>query len=297
MKRGHKSQGKETTKTCHDWGKRRKLKQVAIENKAICREHGWNHPPTCSEVTADWITPPGPGAGRRKPQVYFSQDDTVSAILTARDKGFENNGIVALNFANGKRVGGGYKTGASAQEEDLCRAIPGLYPSLCGAKAKGFYPFGPSAYNKKPRSFVEKRRWRRLYSTVLRTHNLTVQRDSRFRLLPKRKHQLVSLVHAAAPNINFANDEVSEDLLKTMIRGILAPREDPRSVLVLGAWGCGAFGGDPALMSRLFKECIKEVSLPGGGPCYSHIWFAIPPGRNYEVFVDTFRTFRPRILH
>lgn len=292
--------GQQSRKLVRDKGqlsKRRKFRQVAIENKSICREQAWNHPPTWSEVTAGRIAPPSIATGQTKPTVYFSQEDTVSAILTAHDKGFKNKGIVALNFANGKTVGGGYKNGASAQEEDLCRAIPELYPSLCGAKAKGLYPFGPSAFSKKPIIFG-KRRWRLLYSTVLRTRNLKVQRDSRFKLLPKHKHRLVSLVHAAAPNINFAKDEVNEGLLKAMIRGMLAPSpDDPRSVLILGAWGCGAFGGDPKLMSRLFKECIKELSLPGGGPCFSHIWFAIPSGRNYEVFFDTFSNFRPQFLH
>ena len=41
--------------------------------------------------------------------------------------------------------------------------------------------------------------------------------------------------------------------------------------IVLGAWGCGAFGNDPSLIAGLFKESI-EKDVPGG---YRKIVFAI----------------------
>ena len=46
-----------------------------------------------------------------------------------------------LNFANARHPGGGYWKDSLAQEEDLCRLMPQLQPSLHEAKAnQGFYP-------------------------------------------------------------------------------------------------------------------------------------------------------------
>ena len=56
--------------------------------------------------------------------------------------------------------------------------------------------------------------------------------------------------------------------------------------LVLGAWGCGAFGNPPEQMAQLFIDVLNEDEFHGR---YKDIRFAIiedhnSRGRNYQTF-------------
>mmetsp|Transcript_39518 Transcript_39518/g.102433 ORF Transcript_39518/g.102433 Transcript_39518/m.102433 type:complete len:263 (-) Transcript_39518:112-900(-) len=189
--------------------------------------------------------------------------------------------VCGLNFANGVNVGGGYKTGALAQEEDLCRRLPMLYTSLYNAKKEGLYPFGPSTYESKEKPGK--------YCDVLFTPDVVIARRSEewgFELLPNHEQLGVSLVTAAAPNINFANEVKDLELMYNTVQSVLfAPllHEPKTEALILGAWGCGAFGGVAEEIGELFARALRD----GLGSDYKHIHFAIPRGdknQNADVF-------------
>lgn len=215
-------------------------------------------------------------------EISFSTMDTVDAMRHfAADR---RRLVCALNFANGKDVGGGYKNGSTAQEEDLCRRIPALYTSLYRAAKDGMYPFGPSTCSSV--DTPEK------YADVLYTADLVIAREGEeggFGLLPREGQVQVSLVAAAAPNIRFANDISNPELIYRTIQAIfLAPKmiQGEVTTLILGAWGCGAFGGDPADMARLFVQALIRDNL---GQFYRDIHFAIPRTSPTDVNYDTFR--------
>merc|ERR1719247_521175 len=219
-------------------------------------------------------------AGKGKdPVVAFSTLSTADAVLALTRKDPRRR-LCALNFANGEHVGGGYKHGATAQEEDLCRRIPSLYTTLYNASKAGHYPFGPCTCKsaKQPGK----------YSDVLYTQDLVVARASEERgyaLLPASGQVTVSLVTAAAPNVNFAKEIYDLDLMYNTIQSIfVAPLlEDPTvNTIIVGAWGCGAFGGQPEDVSSLFARAIKDF-----GRLYDEIHFAIPEGRNADIFRKT----------
>ena len=201
----------------------------------------------------------------RVPPITFSSDTTATAAIRRRDSGHR---ITLLNFANGQVPGGGYLSGAVAQEEDLCRRIPHLYPSLL---ASGLYPFGPSTGKH--------------YSRALYTFPLKILREGSergYRLLPRERVTTVAVISAAAPNV-LRNEALDEEKLAQCIRAMFQGPESlggKRGVLILGAWGCGAFGNDPYVMSSLFARVLLEGCAEG----YSEVHFAIPAGRNANVF-------------
>jgi uncharacterized protein (TIGR02452 family) len=61
-----------------------------------------------------------------------------------------------------------------------------------------------------------------------------------------------------------------------------------QAALVLGAWGCGVFGNDPAMVARRFGEFLKE------GGAYAHaftdVTFAVLDrgGATLAAFADVF---------
>mmetsp|Transcript_65867 Transcript_65867/g.122931 ORF Transcript_65867/g.122931 Transcript_65867/m.122931 type:complete len:430 (+) Transcript_65867:68-1357(+) len=253
---------------------KRQLKEVANENYQLRNQFG-RVPRTVyvphAECKAYTLPSTGPWS-----RITCKSWSTVDALLTyAADK---NTRICGLNFANGKHVGGGYKTGSIAQEEDLCRRMPTLYTSLYQASRDGAYPFGPTTCT----VVTEPNR----YMDVLYTPGLIVCRaglDDKFAFLPKAKQLKVDLVSAAAPNLNFGTDVFDPELVRCEMESILvAPKlQQPQTnTLVLGAWGCGAFGCDPSQIGDLFG---KVLAHEGFGRLYREVHFAIPAGENAEV--------------
>lgn len=262
------------------------LKEVAENNYAL--RHQWPVPRTVpvslEQCQRSRVTGMGPD-----PEVSFSSMTTADALLFyARSD--PSRKVVGLNFANGQKVGGGYKNGAVAQEEDLCRRMPTLYTSLNNALRDGQYPFGPCTC-RDPKTPAK-------YSDVLWTPDVVVARsheDSGFSVLPVREQAAVALVAAAAPNIKFAEppEHYSKELMLNTIKAVLiAPKMMLPDVttIVLGAWGCGAFGGDPNDVAEIFCKALSHERL---GRLYKEVHFAIPTfgneDRNAEIFRQVFR--------
>jgi uncharacterized protein (TIGR02452 family) len=197
--------------------------------------------------------------------------------------------VCALNFANGEHVGGGYLRGARAQEEELCRQFPCMYTTLSRAKEYGHaYPFGACTY--------EGGRDTKRYADVLFTPRVVARRYSQAEgyavIRDARVLSNIAIVSAAAPNIKGGREFFDPELVKQAMESILlAPKCRGRSidVLILGAWGCGAFGCDPHVMAKLFAEVLVKGS--NLGCLYKEIHFAIPESRdsNLQIFAEVLK--------
>lgn len=154
--------------------------------------------------------------------------------------------VVCLNFASAKNPGGGFLGGSQAQEESLARAT-GLYP--CIAQMDEMYE-----YNRKRRSG--------LYSNyMIYSPRVPVIRDDEDRLLDQ--YYVSSFITAPAVNAGIvkdrgdADDQQIESVMKERIRYILdVAATNGHRTIVLGAYGCGVFRNDPAVVAKYFHDVL-----------------------------------------
>mmetsp|Transcript_88655 Transcript_88655/g.264468 ORF Transcript_88655/g.264468 Transcript_88655/m.264468 type:complete len:304 (+) Transcript_88655:116-1027(+) len=262
-----------------DYGRLKKLLARVAESNYQLRDR-WRVPRTVAITHAECMGFQIRGGGL--PAVSFSALSTADALARlARDP---QRVVCGLDFANGRDVGGGYKSGSTAQEEDLCRRIPVLYTSLHRAGRDGLYPFGPSTCSAPDAPGR--------YADVLYTAGLALAREGEeegFALLPSARQARVSLVAAAAPNVKFASEVNEPGLVYRTVQSIfIAPKiaQPEVTTLVLGAWGCGAFGGNSVEIAGLFARALVRDNL---GQLYREVHFAIPRTSPVDINHDSFR--------
>lgn len=185
---------------------------------------------------------------------------------------YDDAKIMVLNFANPYNPGGGIWRGANAQEEDLCRRSSLLF-SLESDEAKKYYQ-----YNKENRN---RELYRNEYGTnsMILTPHVTIIKDKDYKYyfeLPG-----VSVLTAAAPiikNKHHLSDEYIDLFFERINSVLLCAAHYGYTHLVLGAWGCGAFGNDSEVVARLFRDAIDNFSYNGKNvhQLFESITFAVP---------------------
>ena len=161
--------------------------------------------------------------------------------------------LVMLNFASARNAGGGFINGAKAQEEDLCRCS-GLYP--CLISQHGYYEA-----NRKNESAIYTDHL--IYSPNVPWFR-TRSRDDPHTLF------LASVITAPAPNAGVVLSREADALpkIEAALRrraGLVlavAAGNGHRTVL-LGAWGCGVFRNDPALVADAFGKWLESDKFAG----------------------------------
>lgn len=163
--------------------------------------------------------------------------------------------ILVLNFANPFNPGGGVRRGANAQEEDLCRKSS-LLLSLESDSAKAYYNYH--------------RQLRSPYSSdaIILSPKVQIIKDTNQNLLPSPV--TVAVLTCAAPMLQNGLQNLTQEqyhsLMARRIDGILSVAAHlGYRVLVLGAFGCGAFGNDPNIVSELFRSSLEHYCLPPFG--------------------------------
>ncbi len=221
------------------------------------------------------VTPLAAPVNRGGMAIAVTGETTIEALVRLATSGGQ---LGCLNFASAKRPGGGFLGGAQAQEESLARASA-LYP--CLQTQPEYYArnkaFGSALY----------------LDIVLYSPNVPFFRDDNGGWFDAPV--LASVITAAAPNVSAlreANKYDAEDValvLEKRSELVLALAAHHRiDRLVLGAWGAGVFGNDPAQVARIFAALL-EGRFAGA---FTEVVFAVLGTRetsaNHRAFADVF---------
>ncbi|MCR4795071.1 MAG: TIGR02452 family protein [Ruminococcus sp.] len=201
--------------------------------------------------------------------ITVTQEDSFSAASR-----FERPFV--MNFANAHNAGGGFRLGANAQEEALCRCST-LYASITSDKAKEMYRYNNLHINPIESDYM-------LYSP-----DVCVFRDHRCELL--ETPFMASVITVPAPNKRgaaiFASNKKIAEAMTRRIRILLAvAAEHGHRNIVLGAWGCGAFGNKSEDVAGYFRKVIIDEEY---GKLFDNVCFAIYSGGNdkkYKIFKE-----------
>lgn len=189
--------------------------------------------------------------------------------------------VAVLNFANPVNPGGGVQNGAMAQEECLCRSS-NLY--LC-LSAKNVHEEYYSYHSEKGNHFWSDR--------LIYTQDVTVFKDDKGipTLLPREEWFDVDVITCAAPYLakrKYTNSTALLQLFESRIKNIFESAIDNHvDVLILGAFGCGAFKNPPKIVAEAFCRTINNYNYFN---FFKKIIFAIKPTGefcpNYVAFDD-----------
>ena len=197
--------------------------------------------------------------------------------------------ITVHNFASATNPGGGVTKGSTAQEECLCRCST-LYPVLNTEELKKRYYL-----------YHRERHDTRYTDRCIYTPGVVVIKTDTDQPCRMKEEEWchVDVITCAAPNLRsyprhsmnpssgeaaeMTNSELLEMHKKRARHMLYAALENQTDILVLGAFGCGAFRNDPEVVARAYKEILPEFMGK-----FKKITFAVycspKDSRNYDVF-------------
>ena len=269
----------ETQKLCETNGKIRESLERSVKNQKLILE-GVDIPAVDKARFTD------------EAKIVVSTKRTFEAA-----SGYHGQKVAVHNFASATNPGGGVTRGSSAQEECLCRCS-GLYFCLSVPEMmKGFYY--PHRNAKNPINNAD----------IIYTPDVTVFKTdtSCLKLMNEAEWYDVDVITCAAPNLrerpsNRFNQGNGDRAVKVSDRELLEIHKkrlnrildvavlNGNEVVILGAFGCGAFQNKPEVVARAAKEVIVDYLH-----AFKTIEFAVycPPrdDTNFKVFKRVLGTY------
>ncbi len=218
-------------------------------------------------------------------KIYVTKNGTMQAAAD-----YSGKRVAVLNFASATTPGGGVEKGASAQEECLCR-VSNLF--LCLSDKAVWEPFYQEHRNEKNNIHND---------DIIYTPDVRVIKDDSYADYSESDQFNVDVITCAAPNLRenpnnpFNVDATSPATIKSTelfrvhykraMKIMQVAASKGVEVLILGAFGCGVFRNDPAIVARAYKEALQNFRH-----AFKEVEFAIFCVRdrtNYNVFYNVF---------
>lgn len=223
--------------------------------------------------------------GKKSADILISKKRTYEAASYYRDKM-----VCVHNFASATNPGGGVTKGSSAQEECLCRCSTLYFNLNTSDMWAGFY--SPHRKAQDPLHNDD----------CIYTPKVTVFKTDTAepKLMPEKDWFRVNVVTCAAPNlrlmpsnamntgdgmkhVKLSDRKLYELQIKRLSRIMDIAVAGGNEVVILGAFGCGAFENNPEIVAKASKDVVTKYMT-----CFETIEFAIycspRDEQNYRIF-------------
>lgn len=238
-----------------------------------------------------------------KTEVYFEDDypyfkrrfrDSLTVEVTM-EKSFQaamrlnsenpSKKLAVMNFANAFNSGGGVMHGSRAQEESLCRTST-LYPVIARPEMwNTFY-----AYHRELNNY-------KATDALIYSENIVICKteDDIPRRMPESDWVKTDVITIAAPQLTmnqctnggvFVSDaELFAIHVKRAIHMLTVAASRKADILVLGAFGCGAFNNNPYIVANAYKVALEQFDK-----AFEKVVFAVfctsDEAVNYKAFKE-----------
>lgn len=175
-------------------------------------------------------------------------------------KDYEGKKVAVLNYANNLSIGGA-PFFAGAQEESLCRCST-LLPCLQAMK-ESFYQKHHNLYITNQMDFMGNDDL--IYTPEVVVFKSDERTDPVYpRMMEHNQWFKVNVITCAAPQMQIAKKQPHnyENVIRARIKKILdVAAKENNEVVILGAWGCGAFKNPIEVVARIFVELLKNYDF------------------------------------
>jgi uncharacterized protein (TIGR02452 family) len=255
--------------------------------KASAKEHTQYYAP--ESFLTSWSTILSAADGVDNEDTIFSllEISTLEGSRLLREQTPPEERIGILNFASAKKPGGGFLSGAQAQEESIARSST-LYSSLMSSAGKQFYDIHKKAGGQKGGYYT--------HAMIFSPCVVLFREDDGTWLGPLR----VEVVTSAAVNAGAVRgtlfgrvggqaeeDRIAQAMKERMARILFLFEHQGVRNVVLGSFGTGVFKNDVKTVASLWRQLLREDGSRFGRS-FDRVMFAILGKQTYDDFKDEF---------